>query len=103
MTVHFILMFVVTILGSKDGWTHGTGKMLYVIFSIQGGNVRSTKSTSALVAEKIQPSEVINLTQWIFRTTISGLNRKELRCYNFSAILMSTISVPILAFLYTFS
>lgn len=102
VTVHLILMFIVAILGPKDGWTHRTGEMLYMIFSIQGGNVRSTKSTSAFVAKKIQPSEVINLTQWIFWTAISGLDRKELRCYNFSTILTSGISAPILACLYTF-
>lgn len=103
VTEHLILMFIVAILGPKDRWTHGAGKMLYMVFSIQGGNVRSAESTSALVAEKIQPSEVINLTQWIFQTTISVLDRKEFRCYNFSTVLMSRISVPFLAFLHTIS
>lgn len=98
VTKHLIIMFIVAILGPKDRWTRGAGKMLYMVFSIQGGNIRSTESTSALVAEKIQPSEVINLTQWIFRTTISVLDRKEFRCYNFSAVLMSALAFHSLLF-----
>jgi len=39
MTVNSAVVFVVTILSTKHGWTYGTGEMLNVIFSVQGCDV----------------------------------------------------------------
>lgn len=39
MAVYVALVLVVTVLGAKDGGTYGTGKVLDVVFAIQGGYV----------------------------------------------------------------
>lgn len=39
MTVYVALVFVVAVLRAKHGRTYRTGKVLYVVLSIQGGDV----------------------------------------------------------------
>ena len=92
MAVHFILMFVVTILSPEDGRTHGAGEMLYMVFSIQRSNVGSSQSTPTLITEEVQASKIVSLAQRIFASSVGVLDRKELRSHDLSAILRSAVS-----------
>lgn len=39
MTIHFALVFVVTVLSAKDRWAQGAGEMFDVIFPFKGSDV----------------------------------------------------------------
>ncbi len=62
VAVYTSIMFVVTVLGTKDCRAHRTSEMIYMILSVQGSNVGTTECTTALVAKEIQTSEVIRFT-----------------------------------------
>lgn len=49
MAVHLPVMLVVAVLGSEDGRTERAGKVVDVVFSVEGGDVRPSKGPAALV------------------------------------------------------
>jgi hypothetical protein len=61
--------------------------MFDVILAIQCGNVRATESTTTLVTQKVQPSEVVSLTQGKLARPIVRVDREELGGDDFTAIL----------------
>ena len=51
MAVDLALMFVIGILRTKNGRTHGTGEMFDVIFAIQGCDVGAAQGTTTLMTK----------------------------------------------------
>lgn len=64
------LVFVVAVLGAKDGWTYGTCKVLNVVFTIQCGDIGSSQGTSASMTEEVEAAEIVSLAK---RVLIRGL------------------------------
>jgi hypothetical protein len=71
------IMFVVRVLRPKDGRADGTGKVLNVIFAVQGSDVASPKSLAAGVANHVESAEIVALAKRILVAVWLG-NRKEL-------------------------
>lgn len=59
----FAIVFVVTILRSKNSWTRRAREMLYVELGSQGSDVTASKSTATFGAEEVKATEIIRLTQ----------------------------------------
>lgn len=49
VAIDLTVVFVITVLSAEYGGTHGTGKVLNVIFSIERRNVRSSQRAAASV------------------------------------------------------
>ena len=62
MTIYIAFMLIVRVLGTEHGGTDGASKMFDVIFTIESRDVRTTKSTAAIMAKEVQSSKVIRLT-----------------------------------------
>lgn len=86
MAVYVAFVFVVTVLGAEDSRTHGAGKMLDVVFAIQGGNVRAAQSASAGMAEQVQSAEIIRFAKGVLIRGLLG-DREEFRSDDFTAVL----------------
>ena len=52
MAVNITVVFVVAVLGAKYGRAERTCKVIDMILSFQGGDVRATERTTALVTEQ---------------------------------------------------
>lgn len=65
VTVDFVFVFVVRVLGAKYCRTHGASKMFNMVFAFQCRNIRAAEGTAARMTEKLQSSEVVSLTQRI--------------------------------------
>ena len=87
MTVNLALMFIVTILGPKNGWTDRTSEMFNVIFPFQCSDVRTPKSTPAIEAKQIQTTEIVGFAQGKLAATISSVQGEEFRSDDLSTIL----------------
>ena len=61
--------------------------MFDMVFAIEGRDVGASQSTTTLMAEEIEPSEIISLTQWVLSTTIFSVDGEELGSNDFSAVL----------------
>lgn len=72
MAENVALMFVVAVLGAKDGGTDGAGEVLDVVFPVQGGDVGSSQSTSAGVTQEIQTAEVVCLAERVLIRRLVG-------------------------------
>lgn len=73
-----VIVLIVTILSSKYRWTYRTGKMVDMVFSVEGSNVRPAKSSITLVADEIQSSEVVGLAKRILTLGAFFIYREEL-------------------------
>jgi hypothetical protein len=87
VTVYIAFMFVVGVLSTKDSWADGTGEVLDMVFAIQSCDVGASQSTTTLMAEEVQSSKVISLTQWVLATAVFGVDGEELGSNDFSAVL----------------
>jgi hypothetical protein len=86
VAVYVSFMFVVAVLSTKDGRTYRAGEMFDVVFTIERGNVGSTKSTSTCMAEQVQSAEIIRFAK---RVLVGRLfwDGKEFGSDNFAAVL----------------
>lgn len=50
VAIDLSLVFVVAVLGTKDGGAHRAGEMFNMIFAVESGNVGTAKSTTTFVA-----------------------------------------------------
>lgn len=87
MTVYIAFMFVVGVLSTKDSWTDRAGEMFNMVFAIESCDVGASESTTTLVAQEVQSSKVISLTQWVLSAAILGVDGEELGSNHFSAVL----------------
>jgi len=85
VAVYVSLMLVVAVLGTKDGRAYRTGEMFDVVFTIERGDVGSTKRTSTRMAEQVQSAEIICFAK---RVLIGRLfwDGKEFGSDNFAAV-----------------
>ena len=51
MTINLALVFIVAVLGAEYGWANGASEMFDMVFPVQSGDIRTTKSTSAIITE----------------------------------------------------
>lgn len=61
--------------------------MVDVVLALQGGNVRASKCPSALVAQQIEPPEVVRLAQRILPLAVLVFGREEFGCYDLATVL----------------
>ena len=84
-------MLVVAVRGAKHGRTHGTGKVLNVVFPVERGNVGTTERLAALKAEQVKAAEVVGLAQRVLAGWLFG-NGEEFRGNDFAAVLQESVS-----------
>jgi hypothetical protein len=87
MTINLAIVFVVAVLRAKYGWAHGAREVIDVVLLIQSRDVRSSERPIALMAYKIQSSEVISFAQRVLAFAILFVDWEELRGYYLPAIL----------------
>ena len=92
MTVDLPFVLVVGVLSSKHRGTHRTGKVLDMVFAVQCCDIRPAQSSATLVAQEVQSPEVIRFTEWELARAILRVDRKELGCDDFPAVLKSQTS-----------
>lgn len=95
VTVNVAVVFIVAILSSEDGGAEGACKMVHMVLAIKRRNVRSTKSTAALVAKKSQSAKIVSLTQRVLSTSFLVIGWKELRGNDLATILCSSVVLVI--------
>ncbi len=69
-------MLVVAVGSSEDGGTYRASEMFNVVFAVQSGDVRAPKSLSAVEAEEVKSTEIIDLAQRVLAWWLFG-DRKE--------------------------
>ena len=89
MAVDLALMLVVGVLCTKHRRTHRAGKMLDMIFTVQGRNIRASQGTTALVTEQIQTSEIVDLAKGVLPTAVFPVDGKEFGRDNLTTVLHS--------------
>lgn len=87
VTVHFSLVLIITILGTKDGGADGAGEMFDMVFSIQRGDIGPTQSSMTFIAQEIKAPEVIGLAKGELAAAILSIDRKEFRRNDFTTII----------------
>jgi hypothetical protein len=90
VAVYVSLMFIVAVLGTKDGRAYGAGKMFDVVFAVECGDVGTTEGASTCMAEQVESAEVVRFAE---RVLIRRLfwNGEELGSDDFTAVL-NTVS-----------
>lgn len=61
--------------------------MFDMVFAIESCYVGASQSTTTLMAEEIESSEIISLTQWVLSATVFSVDGEELGSNDFSAVL----------------
>lgn len=61
--------------------------MVDVVLALQGGNVRASKCPSALVAQQIEPPEVVRLAQRILPLAVLVFGGEEFGRYDLATVL----------------
>lgn len=87
VAVYLAIVFVVAVRRAKDCWAHRAGKVVDMIFAVESGDVGSTKSLAALVAEETQTPEVISLAKGVLAVAILIVDGEEFRGDNLSTVL----------------
>lgn len=77
VTIDLPVVFVVAVLCTKDRRANRAGKMLNVIFSIQGGDVGPAQSAITLVTQQPEPAKIVSLAEGILATAILPVDGKE--------------------------
>jgi len=86
VAVDVAFVLVIAVLGAKDGRTYGAGKVFYMVFAIQGGDVRAPQGASAGVAQEIESTEIVGFAEGVLIRRLVG-DREELGSNNFAAVL----------------
>lgn len=87
VTIYHAFMFVVTVLRSEHCGANRTSEMFYMIFAVQGCDIRTSKGATALEAKKLKSSEIIRFAQGVLSTPVLVVNREEFRRDYLTAIL----------------
>lgn len=77
VTVDLAIVFVIRVLGSKDGWADGACKVLNVILVVEGGDVAPTQGLATGLAHEIETPKVVAFAEGVLGTIGLG-ERKEL-------------------------
>ncbi len=62
VAVYVTVVLIIAVLRAEYRLTERAGEVINMVFAIESCDIRSSQSTSALVAEQIKSSEVIGLT-----------------------------------------
>lgn len=92
VAVNLAIVFVVAVLRAKNGWADRAGKVIDMILVIESCDVRAPQGAIALVADEVEPPEVVSLAEWILPFSFFLINWKKLRSYNITAILGSELA-----------
>jgi hypothetical protein len=90
VAVYVSLVFVVTVLSTKDGRAYRAGKMFDVVFAVEGGDVGSTEGASTCMAEQVESAEVIRFAKRVLVRRLFW-HGEELGRDDFAAVL-NTVS-----------
>lgn len=86
VAVDISFMFVVAILGAKNGGADGAGKVFNVVFAFEGGNVGATERATTCKAEQVETLKVVGLAQRILVRRMVGKG-EELARHNLVTVL----------------
>lgn len=87
MTVDLAIVLIITVLRSKYRRTYRTGKMVDMVFSVQGCDIRSAQSAIAFVAYQIEATKVIGFAKRILPFSLLFLYGEKLRGDNLATVL----------------
>jgi hypothetical protein len=87
MAVNIALVFVIAVLGSKDGIAEGACKVVDVILSVQSCYVRAAKRTAALMTEQAESPKIVGLAKRVLALAVVVVCREEFGSYYLAAIL----------------
>ena len=76
MAVDFALMFVIRVLGTKDGRADRTCEVFDMVFAFQCGDVGPTKSTTTFMAEKAEAPKVVSFAERVLNTAVFRVNEE---------------------------
>jgi hypothetical protein len=76
MTIDPAIMFIVRVLGSKDGRADRAGKMFDVVLVLQGGDVASPESFTAGMANHVQSAKVVAFAERVLSAIGLGYGKK---------------------------
>ena len=80
-------VLVVAVLGAKGRRAHGTGEVIDVVLSVDGRHVRAPQCAATIMADEIEPSEVVGFAEWILSIAGLVIDREELGGDNLTAVL----------------
>ena len=87
VAIDIAVVFIVAVLRAKHRRAKGAGKVIDVVFPLQGSNVGSSESAAALMAEKAQPSKVVGFAERIWASVMFILGGEEFGSYDLAAVL----------------
>jgi hypothetical protein len=79
MTVYFPLVFIVGILGSKDGVAKRTRKVFDMVLFIEGSDVRPPERGTTGSAQEIDAAKVVCFAERVFQTCLGFFDGEEFR------------------------
>lgn len=89
MAVHFVVVFVIGIVGPKKNRAYATAKMFQVELLVDGCNVRSTQGITTLSADKVESAKIVSFTKG-FLSPIRSFNGEKPGSNRLIAILKKT-------------
>ena len=72
MAVHITLVLVVGVLRPEDRRADAAGEVLDVVFAVQGRDVGAAQGATAVVAEEVQPFEVVGFAEGVLVWGVVG-------------------------------
>lgn len=78
VTIDLPIVLVVAVLSAKHSGTKGTREMVDVVFPFESRDVGSSESSTTLIAEQAESSEVICLAERVLTLTIFVVGGEEL-------------------------
>ena len=72
VAVDVALVLVVGVLRAEDGGADGAGEVLDVVFAVEGGDVGASQGAAAVVAEQVEPLEVVGFAEGVLVGRVVG-------------------------------
>jgi len=91
MAIDGAFVLIIAILSAEDGRTDRTSEVLDVVLTFERGDVRASKGASAIIAEKVEPTEIVRLAQRILVRRLVG-DGEELGGHDLATILRNHVS-----------